>query len=85
METGELAQAAVIGIPTGDGGERIHAIIVPAKSNGAGTDEILQHCAQRLPAYMVPKSLEIIDSLPKTPNGKTDYKSLRAERMEQPR
>ena len=85
METGELAQAAVIGIPSGDGGERIHAIVVPVRSNSASTDEILRHCARRLPAYMVPKSVEIIESLPKTPNGKIDYKSLRAERVEQPR
>ena len=32
---------------------------------------------------MLPKSLEVVESLPKTPNGKIDYKSLRAERVGQ--
>jgi acyl-CoA ligase (AMP-forming) (exosortase A-associated) len=83
METGELAQAAVIGLPVADAGEKIHAIVVPVGTAGLNTDDILRRCAQRLPAYMLPKSIEIVETLPKTPNGKIDYKSLRAARMEQ--
>lgn len=85
METGELAQAAVIGLPAGEAGEKIHALVVPMGNASLGTDEILRRCALRLPAYMLPKSIEILDSLPRTPNGKTDYKSLRAARMDPPR
>lgn len=83
MEAGELAQAAVIGIPAGDGGEKIHAIVVPVGTRPLNTEDLLRRCSQRLPAYMVPKSIEIVESLPKTPNGKIDYKGLRAARMEQ--
>lgn len=83
MESGELAQAAVIGLPSGDGGERIHAVIVPVTPGSFHAEGVLRHCAQRLPGYMVPKSIEVIDALPKTPNGKIDYKGLRAARMEQ--
>jgi acyl-CoA synthetase (AMP-forming)/AMP-acid ligase II len=85
METGGLAQAAVIGLPAGEGGERIHALVVPVRTACLSTDEILRRCALRLPAYMLPKSIEVLDCLPRTPNGKTDYKSLRAARLDPPR
>ncbi len=81
MEGGELAQAAVIGLPAADAGEHVHAIVVAAGDDALNTDEILRRCSLRLPSYMVPKSVEVVDALPKTSNGKIDYKSLRAERV----
>jgi acyl-CoA synthetase (AMP-forming)/AMP-acid ligase II len=83
METGQLAQAAVVGLPAGDAGEKIHAVVVPIESADFNSDEIMQHCARKLPLYMIPKSIEVLDMLPETPNGKIDYKFLRAQRMEQ--
>jgi acyl-CoA synthetase (AMP-forming)/AMP-acid ligase II len=81
MEGGELSQAAVIGLPAADAGEHVHAIVVPVNAHSLSTEQVLRRCALRLPAYMVPKSIEVVDALPKTPNGKIDYKSLRAERV----
>jgi len=83
MEGGELSAAAVIGLPAAEAGEHVHAIVVPISSAVLNTEHILRRCASRLPAYMVPKSIEVVDSLPKTPNGKIDYKSLRAVRVSQ--
>ncbi len=81
MEGGELSQAAVIGLPAAEAGEHVHAIVVPAVAGQLKADEVLRRCAQKLPSYMVPKSVEVVDTLPKTPNGKIDYKLLRAERV----
>ena len=81
MEGGELSQAAVIGLPAADAGEHIHAIVVPAGEEVVNTDEVFRRCSLRLPPYMVPKSIEIVDALPKTSNGKIDYTLLRAERV----
>ena len=53
----------------------------PVNARSLNTEQVLRRCALRLPAYMVPKSIEVVDALPKTPNGKIDYKSLRAERV----
>jgi acyl-CoA synthetase (AMP-forming)/AMP-acid ligase II len=30
-----------------------------------------------MPRYMIPKSVQVMDSLPKTPSGKVDYPALR--------
>ena len=81
MEGGELSAAAVIGLPDPNAGENVHAIVVPATADAVNPEGILRRCALRLPPHMLPKSVEIIDALPKTPNGKIDYKSLRAERL----
>jgi acyl-CoA ligase (AMP-forming) (exosortase A-associated) len=81
MEGGELSQAAVIGLPAADAGENVHAIVVPVNAHSLNAEQVLRRCALKLPAYMVPKSIEVVDALPKTPNGKIDYKSLRAERV----
>jgi fatty-acyl-CoA synthase len=56
---------------------------VPAGPETISSEAILRACALRLPSYMVPKTIDIVDSLPTTPNGKVDYKALRAERMAQ--
>lgn len=84
MQGSDLAQAAVIGLPAADSsGEKIHAIVVPANGPLLDVETILRRCAQQLPPYMVPKSIEVVECLPKTPNGKIDYKSLRSARTEQ--
>jgi acyl-CoA synthetase (AMP-forming)/AMP-acid ligase II len=80
METGELSAAAVIGVPDAEAGENVHAIVIPL-GDKLDTTQVLRRCALRLPAYMVPKSIEVVEVLPKTPNGKIDYQSLRAQRV----
>lgn len=81
MATGKLAQAAVIGLPDPLAGEHVHAVVVPARGGATSRDELLVECARALPAHMVPREVEIAAELPRSPNGKVDYKRLRAERI----
>ncbi len=39
-------------------------------------DSVRKHIAKRLTDYMVPTALMRLDSMPQTPNGKTDYRAL---------
>ena len=80
MATGGLQQAAVIGLPDAVMGERVHAVVVPSPSQPAERDALLSHCTRELPAHMVPRDIEFAAELPRSPNGKVDYKRLRAER-----
>jgi acyl-CoA synthetase (AMP-forming)/AMP-acid ligase II len=53
---------------------RIHAFVV---AHGDVTvSELTRWCAGRVPAYMVPESFIMRDSLPRTTTGKTDRRRL---------
>jgi acyl-CoA synthetase (AMP-forming)/AMP-acid ligase II len=80
--TGLVTQAAVIGVPDVLLGQRIEAIVVPRQSS-VTAEQLRERCAAELPAYMVPKRLELRDALPMTATGKIDYAALRAERSTQ--
>ena len=81
MASGSVQHAAVIGLPAADVGEKVHAIVIPRNAADFDTEACLRYCAEQLPAFMTPKSLEVVPVLPRTPNGKVDYQLLRAERV----
>ena len=82
MATGEFAQAAVIGLPDATLGNRVHAVAVVAEGRDPDPEQVRAYCTEQLPQHMVPREVEFVDELPRSPNGKVDYKVLRAERAE---
>lgn len=78
-EIPEVADAAVIARPAQEGEDDIKAFLVTA--DGAERPDpvaVLSHCAKRLPYFSVPRYLEFIGELPKTPTGKVLKRNLRA-------
>ena len=69
---GSIKEAAVVAIPDELLGNRLKAFIVPHETNGISINELRAYCGQKLPNYMVPESIELLDSLPKTSTGKVN-------------
>ncbi|MHC4972996.1 MAG: AMP-binding enzyme [Planctomycetota bacterium] len=82
MSSGVLAQAAVVGLPDPAIGERVHAICVVTEGQETDAATLLAHCAKELPQHMLPRDVEFVPELPRSPNGKVDYKGLKAARVE---
>jgi acyl-CoA ligase (AMP-forming) (exosortase A-associated) len=80
MATHGLAQAAVIGLPDPIVGERVHAVVVAAPGATPDGEALVMHAVTQLPAHMVPREVEYVADLPRSPNGKVDYRKLKAER-----
>jgi acyl-CoA synthetase (AMP-forming)/AMP-acid ligase II len=71
----------VIGVPDEVLGQHIKAFVVPADRESRDPDQLLAFCAERMPRYMVPKTIEYLDELPKTSSGKVDYQILRKREL----
>ncbi|MCU1463450.1 MAG: non-ribosomal peptide synthetase [Acidimicrobiales bacterium] len=58
------------------GDRRLVAWIVPTGADGPSPAELRAHVAERLPRACVPSAFVPIESVPRTPNGKTDRAAL---------
>lgn len=71
-----VREVAVIGVPDERWGERVHAVVVPTDA-GVDGDALISHCRERLGAYKVPKSVELVTELPKNEIGKILKREVR--------
>jgi len=74
-----IAQCAVIGIPSAEWGEAVHAIVILKEGHVATAAEIIAHCRARIANYKCPRSVEFrSEQFPLSGAGKVLKRELRA-------
>jgi acyl-CoA synthetase (AMP-forming)/AMP-acid ligase II len=74
-----VAEAAAVPLPDEEIGNAIHAVAVARTGQALDAGALRAFCADRLPAYMIPVSIEVRGSLPRGSTGKVDRLRLREE------
>jgi acyl-coenzyme A synthetase/AMP-(fatty) acid ligase len=71
-----VAEAAVAGVPDPIYGEEVVGFVNLSRGSLLSSEDILAHCRSKLPAFKLPKSILLLDKLPKNARGKVDRKQL---------
>ncbi|WP_322063123.1 non-ribosomal peptide synthetase [Paraburkholderia sp. J63] len=72
-----VREAVVVALP-GPGGAQLVAYVSAQAGHLLDTSALRAALAERLPDYMVPAAIVVLDALPQTPNGKIDRRALPA-------
>lgn len=72
-----VQDCAVIGVPDEKWGEAVKAVIEPKPGTTVAVEDIRALCRDRLGGVKTPKSVDIIDALPRSPVGKVLKRALR--------
>lgn len=74
-----VKEAAVIGVPDELHGEVPVAYVVCDPDSKQDQDSITAYCADKLAKYQIPRTIYIVEDLPKTPTGKILKRELRKQ------
>jgi bile acid-coenzyme A ligase len=76
-----VGDVVVIGLADEEWGRRVHAVVQPADAGApVAADDLIAWCRERLSPYKVPKSIELVDAIPRSEAGKLNRAVLVAER-----
>lgn len=73
----KVLEAALVGIPDPQWGETLLAFIVPRAGAEITLEEVVSFCEGKIARYKIPKKLQVVRELPKSPAGKVLKRVLR--------
>jgi long-chain acyl-CoA synthetase len=77
-----IADVGVIGVPDEKWGEQVKAVVVLKKGYSVSEEEVISFCREHLAGFKVPKSVDYVESIPRSPIGKMLKKDLRKKYWE---
>ncbi|SLM88559.1 class I adenylate-forming enzyme family protein [Brevibacterium yomogidense] len=72
-----VSEAAVVGVADDYRGETVAAYVTVKTGQSVTEEELVAHCREQLAAYKIPRSIGILDEMPKTATGKIMRRALR--------
>ncbi|MEK7446904.1 MAG: long-chain-fatty-acid--CoA ligase [candidate division NC10 bacterium] len=72
-----VLEAAVVGVPDEKWGEAVKAVVALRPGQQIGEAQLIAFCKERLAPFKVPKSMDIVEALPKTPVGKISRRAVK--------
>jgi len=72
-----IGEAVVVGVPDEKWGEVGRAFVLRRSGEDLTAEQVIAHARQRLAAYKVPKSVVVLDELPRLGSGKADRAALK--------
>ncbi len=79
LSNSKVLEACVVGVPDPFLGEAIKAVIVLKPGAHSDEREMLLHCRKALADFKVPKTINVVDSLPKYQSGKVNRPLLKQQ------
>lgn len=74
-----ILEVAVIGVPDDRWGEVPRAYVVLKRGRQLSTEELIEHCRDRIARFKAPKEVRFLEALPRNPSGKVLKRELRRE------
>jgi acyl-CoA synthetase (AMP-forming)/AMP-acid ligase II len=72
-----VMEVAIIGVPDDTWGESVKAVVSLKEGASATGEELIAHCEEHLAKFKCPRSVDIIELLPRNPTGKILKRELR--------
>jgi acyl-CoA synthetase (AMP-forming)/AMP-acid ligase II len=73
-----VRDAVAVGVPDDRFGEAITAVVELADGANIDAEDVIAHVRSKLAAYKAPRQVVTVDTIGRAPNGKVDYKRLKA-------
>lgn len=75
----EIQEVSVFGVSSERDDEDIKAVVVPKQDANLTPVDIIQHCEEHLPYFKLPRYVELVEELPKTPTERVKKYKLKQQ------